>query len=74
MNLVSEFLEFFQHKKHLRKSTIPAMIRYISMNRILSDTPISYHQTVVVAILLSIFKHPKFVIWLKKGKEVSGDM
>jgi hypothetical protein len=44
------------------------------MIRILPDTPISYHQTMVVLILLSIFKYPKFVIWSKSGKKVSGDM
>jgi len=33
-----------------------------------------YHKTIVVSILLSIFKHPKFVIWSKSGRDVNGDM
>ena len=46
----------------------------ISVALYFCDTSISYHQTIVVSILLFIFKHPKFVIWPKIGKEVSGNI
>ena len=44
------------------KSEIAGMIRYISMNRILPDTPIPYHQT--IDAIDAIIK-PEKVVWYR---------